>query len=822
MIVTGFCVAAVLVSSGRAGGASQDEISAYIEALGDHARREVAQDRLWEAGEAAVPALRKALLTHREPKVREGAARVLGRIRASEAAGDLAKALEDPGSAVRVAAGLALSEIAEETILPELARASRHPDAATRAAAAFALGHVKGDLALLLLAALARDESGEVRSKAAAALGQSGDEQVAPLLVWLALKDNHVETRALAAGAVGELGATGAALALADGLSDKETLVQSYTVRALRTLTEKRFGFSAHASQDLKGRARRKWLSFLKEERARYGTLSPTRSPELETKESTWGDGAVMPVSVHKRGRIPVHVKAREYYNLGAVHHRLGNTREAMALYQEALDLDSRLGPANAATGLVLLAEGLPEGALARFERALSSDSKSARYWANMSRAQSALGRREEALKSAGKAWGFLDATETRDRQYVSSVVLRAALDAGEQTLADDVTRSWGGKVPEGLGSLYGAFLFMSGLEQSAWRELQAAGEAGTLEAHGRIALARCLLSMGKKEEARDLAVELASEADAKVATRCAEVLVETGAVLEAEVILNAVSDPQVPDIEARLVRVSLLIARHDAEGAVALALNLADIKRDRRTLSALGDALAALGDVEGALTMYREALKHAEGGNTERAVTGIVRIELARDGHGPAIAVLKQELADAPLLNMRLLALLARAFSMAGRAHDAAEAATAALRESLGLGPLYLQAAHSWDGAGESDLAMAMLQEYARNIPESRSFAALARYLATCEDSRLRNEEDALFFADLALEGKADAAALLDASSAFAAIGKTDRAIEALREAARLEPDNERVKAALSAYLEQEALREENDGEQQDGENGK
>ena len=49
-------------------------------------------------------------------------------------------------------------------------------------------------------------------------------------------------------------------------------------------------------------------------------------------------------------------------------------------------------------------------------------------------------------------------------------------------------------------------------------------------------------------------------------------------AVLEAEVILNAVSDPQVPDIEAGLVRVSLLIARHDAEEAVALALNLADI----------------------------------------------------------------------------------------------------------------------------------------------------------------------------------------------------------------------------------------------------
>jgi len=122
------------------------------------------------------------LLTDREPRVREQAARVLGDEGHVRAAPALVTALADPEPRVRLFAALGLARLAHRPALPELialARSDTGGDADLRHATVAALAAVaEGDE----LAALAEDESRALRLAAALALRRQRDPLIARFL----------------------------------------------------------------------------------------------------------------------------------------------------------------------------------------------------------------------------------------------------------------------------------------------------------------------------------------------------------------------------------------------------------------------------------------------------------------------------------------------------------------------------------------------------------------------------------------------------------------------------------------------------------------
>ncbi|MFH0963792.1 MAG: HEAT repeat domain-containing protein [Planctomycetota bacterium] len=795
-----------------AGVPDEKEIGSLIQALSDDAKREAAQDKLWEIGPPAAGALRRALF-EREAKTRESAAQILGRMRAADAADDLARALEDPESKVRVAAALALSEIAEKRTLGALARAARHEDERTRAAAAFALGHIRDDLSLMVLAGLARDDSGEVRSQAATAMGLLGDVRIASILAWMALKDPYAEARALAAGALGDLKAEGAALALAGALGDEETVVANYAARALRTLTGKDFGFSAHGTQEEKEEARRKWLAYLEADRKRFGAIPQSRDGALEklAEERLSGDEGVTALSGEERTTEETgRTSARTLYNLAAAQHQLGNLSEAMVLYQQALEQDKRLAQAHAGMGLILLAEGAADAAVKHLEQARKLEPTNALIEGNLARGYLAVGEDGKALESARRAWSGSrpavaePADAGRARAYLAGIALAAGLDTSDLAFADEVVREAGSARAAVAGrSLYGAFLFACGEERSAWKELEAARQSGALEEHGMIALGRALLRSGKKAEACALAVGLVGKASARTTAECADILLAAGRLEDARTVLLTLAGDPVRNSAVERERAILAAASGNAREAQGIALRLLSTPRSRgdaRTLALLADTFAQLGDANSAGIYYRQALSLNAG--LEEAIRGLATLALSRDGQPEAIRVLKEGLDGSPRRNTRLLAMLARAYSAAGMDREAGEVATVAVVENLEAGPLYLLAAYSWEGTGEDGLALDALRKYAREIPGSRSFSALARFLATCEKTELRSVQEAVFFARLAVEQAEDTESLEDAATALRRSGDIDGAIEALGKALLIKPNDPRLTESLVSCL--------------------
>ena len=782
--------AACVVCAGACCGA-EAETGALIEALGDDARQDVARDRLLDRGAEAVAPLREAL-GHENWKVRVGAAVTLGRLGAKEAAGDLAAGLGDRESGVRVACAFALAEIADPSTLGPLLRATGHEDEETRAASAFALGHVKGPGVLERLLELAGDRSAHVRAWSAAGLGVLGDSSAAGVLAWMVGEDDDPESRALAANALADLSAAGAAGALADALADEETVVQSCAVRSLRTLTSKNFHFDPHGDEDEKAAAAAKWRAFVAEHKDTFATIKPVAPAKRVRAAAETGDAveeAPAPPAVSPGDDVDIGEEseaageafeipelgegdARGRYRLAAAAHKEGNIAEASRLYKEAIELDADFAEAHAGLGQCLLQAGLIDGAVKELARGAELAPSKAHYHAHVARALE-QGRKPGALDAARRAFDLLDEYEDTTSLYVCRVALSVALDRDDLAFAAKVADAIGEAGPRTVPGEYGRFLLAAGLERSALGTLLAAREAGGLDDRGLADLASCLVKSTGKAEGIRLALGL-RERSAMGSAECARVLSEAGAEAEAAVIVLGASGDERDAVLSRPLRD--VIAELRALEFVREARQSVEMGRTASALVLQGNALAEVGELEGAREAWEQALSADP--LAEAAAAGLARCAIARDDAGGAVAVLSSALERAPRRNARLLAQLAEAHLVLGNHGEAAQAAAEALGEALSAGPLYELAAQAWTGKGDLSKAHAMLREYAKERPGPRSFAALARFLATSEDAALRDEEEARYFAELAADSR-DVDALCDVAEAFRILGDDEKADE-------------------------------------------
>jgi HEAT repeat protein/beta-lactamase regulating signal transducer with metallopeptidase domain len=167
-----------------------------------------------------------AALTDRDWQVREQAAIALGRINDEHAVEALLKALRDIEWAVREQAARSLGTAGQERAVEPLINALRDQNEQVREAAAKSLGIIGDRRALESLNQALQDADEQVRKKAAEALGllkQSGGDLS---MSMNALRSSNATERALAACALGRLGAVSAIPALIGLLGDDASIQQ--------------------------------------------------------------------------------------------------------------------------------------------------------------------------------------------------------------------------------------------------------------------------------------------------------------------------------------------------------------------------------------------------------------------------------------------------------------------------------------------------------------------------------------------------------------------------------------------------------------------
>jgi HEAT repeat protein len=167
-----------------------------------------------------------AALTDRDWQVREQAAIALGRIYDEHAVESLLKALRDSEWAVRKQAARSLGTAGQERAVELLINALQDQHEQVREAAAKSLGIIGDRRALDHLNQALQDADEQVRKKAAEALGllkQSGGDSS---MSMNALRSSNATERALAACALGRLGAVEAIPALIGLLGDDTPIQQ--------------------------------------------------------------------------------------------------------------------------------------------------------------------------------------------------------------------------------------------------------------------------------------------------------------------------------------------------------------------------------------------------------------------------------------------------------------------------------------------------------------------------------------------------------------------------------------------------------------------
>jgi HEAT repeat protein len=152
--------------------------------------------------------------------VRQFAARVLGDLARDEVAGELAEALNDKDTKLRLAAADSLACIAASKgslpaeAIDALLATFRDPERDLRLSAIRALGALGDEKSTKILIAQLRDEDSFVRVEAVRALAEAG--KVGPDVEALVLDDDDPQVRLEAAGAVAAAGGAGAVEILAD------------------------------------------------------------------------------------------------------------------------------------------------------------------------------------------------------------------------------------------------------------------------------------------------------------------------------------------------------------------------------------------------------------------------------------------------------------------------------------------------------------------------------------------------------------------------------------------------------------------------------
>lgn len=182
---------------------------------------------------------------------RAAGARAIGNLGVADAAGILARLLEDPREAVRAAAGYSLVQIGGPSSLRMLVGAADVGKLGGSPELSFLLYYVASHEPELVLPLLGNARR-TVRLAALSALINTGCRQAAPRIIAL-LQSGDPETRALAAKGVGRLRLGEARPLLAVLLEDEAWRVRASAARALRELRT----FRPHGRDRRSGSARR-------------------------------------------------------------------------------------------------------------------------------------------------------------------------------------------------------------------------------------------------------------------------------------------------------------------------------------------------------------------------------------------------------------------------------------------------------------------------------------------------------------------------------------------------------------------------------------
>jgi HEAT repeat protein len=235
----------------RAGGAPLDAVLKTLGHPSERLRGDVATVLSRHMADPKVSASVRSALTSDDPRLRDGAERVvarggprearlfvppehslrtailggwdarrahLDRLQPSEVAQAATDLLRDPSSLVRAAAIMALAESQDASAIPTFVKALADESAQVRSEACLALGRSGDRKATPALIAALNDAEDGVRESAAAALGRLGDPAAAePLVMTLACRDAGV--RRAAARSLGRLGGAPAGKALRDVLA---------------------------------------------------------------------------------------------------------------------------------------------------------------------------------------------------------------------------------------------------------------------------------------------------------------------------------------------------------------------------------------------------------------------------------------------------------------------------------------------------------------------------------------------------------------------------------------------------------------------------
>jgi len=175
-------------------------VAPLVAALKDKA--DDADAALQELGGLTVEPLHAALRDG-DPKVRERAADILGKIKDRRSVDPLITALRDNDKSVRYAVAGALGQIADSRVVPPLIAALRDPEPIVSDEAQYSLARL-GNLAFDLLIATLQHKDPTLRGLAIETLGLIGDLRAVPPLIN-ALKDRNDFLRSDAAKALKEI-----------------------------------------------------------------------------------------------------------------------------------------------------------------------------------------------------------------------------------------------------------------------------------------------------------------------------------------------------------------------------------------------------------------------------------------------------------------------------------------------------------------------------------------------------------------------------------------------------------------------------------------
>jgi len=231
-------------------------------------------------GSAIVPDLIAALKDSPADR-RAEIVRVLGQIADPRAREPLERHLKDESAFVRRRSARALGQLNRKEAVPALLGALKDPDPEVRSRAAFALGELGDPSALVPVLAALADDAEQVRDFAAVALGRLGELRAGSALAWVLAHDASPYVRAHAAMSLGGLRVPGACGALIAALDDTSDLVRRRAHEALVTISGQNFPVTTRTGSPVRQEQIERWQSWYRSARQTLGVTRPVPPAEL-------------------------------------------------------------------------------------------------------------------------------------------------------------------------------------------------------------------------------------------------------------------------------------------------------------------------------------------------------------------------------------------------------------------------------------------------------------------------------------------------------------------------------------------------------------